>query len=61
VIYKKNKRDLPKQRNTNDRAVSGSQIMLQQTRVAQGTPYFLSFVDAFPTVFGLLMPMKSRS
>jgi hypothetical protein len=21
----------------------------------------LSFVDAFPTVFGLLMPMKSRS
>jgi A/G-specific adenine glycosylase len=27
--------------------------MLQQTRVAQGTPYFLSFVDAFPTVFGL--------
>ncbi|EIA09336.1 A/G-specific adenine glycosylase [Flavobacterium frigoris PS1] len=27
--------------------------MLQQTRVAQGTPYFLSFVDAFPTVFDL--------
>ncbi|GIZ10416.1 A/G-specific adenine glycosylase [Flavobacterium sp. UMI-01] len=27
--------------------------MLQQTRVAQGTPYFLSFVEAFPTVFDL--------
>jgi A/G-specific adenine glycosylase len=30
-----------------------SEIMLQQTRVAQGTPYFLSFVNAFPTVFDL--------
>jgi A/G-specific adenine glycosylase len=27
--------------------------MLQQTRVAQGLPYFLSFTDAFPTVFDL--------
>jgi A/G-specific adenine glycosylase len=27
--------------------------MLQQTRVAQGTPYFLSFTTAFPTVFDL--------
>jgi A/G-specific adenine glycosylase len=27
--------------------------MLQQTRVAQGTPYFLAFTAAFPTVFDL--------
>jgi A/G-specific adenine glycosylase len=27
--------------------------MLQQTRVAQGTPYFLAFTSAFPTVFDL--------
>ena len=27
--------------------------MLQQTRVAQGMPYFLSFTTAFPTVFDL--------
>jgi A/G-specific adenine glycosylase len=27
--------------------------MLQQTRVAQGTPYFLAFSAAFPTVFEL--------
>jgi A/G-specific adenine glycosylase len=27
--------------------------MLQQTRVAQGMPYFLSFMEAFPTVFDL--------
>ena len=30
-----------------------SEIMLQQTRVAQGMPYFLSFTTAFPTVFDL--------
>ncbi len=27
--------------------------MLQQTRVAQGLPYFLAFIEAFPTVFDL--------
>jgi A/G-specific adenine glycosylase len=27
--------------------------MLQQTRVAQGLPYFLSFTGAFPTIFDL--------
>jgi A/G-specific adenine glycosylase len=27
--------------------------MLQQTRVAQGLPYFLAFTEAFPTVFDL--------
>ena len=27
--------------------------MLQQTRVAQGLPYFLAFTEAFPTVFNL--------
>jgi A/G-specific adenine glycosylase len=51
--YLHNKRDLP-WRNTNDPyRIWLSEIMLQQTRVAQGTPYFLSFADAFPTVFDL--------
>lgn len=27
-----------------------SEIILQQTRVAQGTPYFLKFVENFPTI-----------
>jgi hypothetical protein len=27
--------------------------MLQQTRVAQGLPYFLSFTETFPTIFDL--------
>ncbi|GAA4116274.1 A/G-specific adenine glycosylase [Aquimarina addita] len=30
-----------------------SEIILQQTRVAQGLPYYLSFVEAYPTVFDL--------
>jgi A/G-specific adenine glycosylase len=30
-----------------------SEIMLQQTRVVQGMPYFYSFTTAFPTVFDL--------
>ena len=30
-----------------------SEIMLQQTRVAQGTPYYLKFLEHFPTVHDL--------
>lgn len=30
-----------------------SEIILQQTRVAQGLPYYLSFIKTFPTVFDL--------
>lgn len=51
--YLQNKRDLP-WRNTGDPyAIWLSEIMLQQTRVAQGMPYFFSFMEAFPTVFDL--------
>lgn len=51
--YLQNKRDLP-WRNTQDPyPIWLSEIMLQQTRVAQGLPYFLSFTNAFPTVFDL--------
>lgn len=51
--YLKNKRDLP-WRNTKDPYLIWlSEIMLQQTRVAQGTPYYYAFTKAFPTVFDL--------
>jgi A/G-specific adenine glycosylase len=36
-------RDLPWRGTTNPYAIWLSEIMLQQTRVAQGTPYFLAF------------------
>ncbi|MHA4893656.1 A/G-specific adenine glycosylase [Pedobacter sp. PWIIR3] len=48
--YLQNKRDLP-WRNTRDPYVIWlSEIILQQTRVEQGLPYFTKFLDAFPTV-----------
>ena len=51
--YLQNKRDLPWRNTTNPYPIWLSEIMLQQTRVAQGMPYFLSFMDAFPTVLHL--------
>ena len=48
--YELNKRLLP-WRNTNEPyRIWLSEIMLQQTRVAQGIPYYMRFVEAFPTV-----------
>lgn len=51
--YLQNKRDLPWRNTTNPYHIWLSEIMLQQTRVAQGLPYFLTFTEAFPTVFDL--------
>lgn len=51
--YLENKRDLPWRNTTNPYAIWLSEIMLQQTRVAQGLPYYFSFLKAFPTIFDL--------
>jgi A/G-specific adenine glycosylase len=51
--YLQNKRDLPWRHTTNPYEIWLSEIMLQQTRVAQGMPYFFAFTTAFPTVFDL--------
>jgi A/G-specific adenine glycosylase len=51
--YLENKRDLPWRNTTNPYHIWLSEIMLQQTRVAQGLPYFLAFTETFPTVFDL--------
>ena len=51
--YLQNKRDLPWRYTTNPYFIWLSEIMLQQTRVAQGLPYFLKFTEHFPTVFDL--------
>jgi len=51
--YLHNKRDLPWRKSKNPYYVWLSEIILQQTRVAQGLPYFLNFTKAFPTVFDL--------
>lgn len=51
--YLREKRDLPWRKTSNPYHIWLSEIMLQQTRVAQGLPYFLRFTEAFPTVFDL--------
>ena len=51
--YLQKKRDLPWRNTINPYLIWLSEIMLQQTRVAQGMPYFLSFTTTFPTVFDL--------
>jgi A/G-specific adenine glycosylase len=51
--YLNNKRDLPWRNTNNPYNIWLSEIMLQQTRVAQGMPYYLDFITTFPTVFDL--------
>lgn len=51
--YLENDRDLPWRKSKDPYVIWLSEIMLQQTRVAQGLPYFLSFIKHFPTVFDL--------
>jgi A/G-specific adenine glycosylase len=51
--YLANKRDLPWRNTTNPYAIWLSEIILQQTRVAQGLPYYEKFLAAYPTVMDL--------
>ncbi|WP_026836651.1 A/G-specific adenine glycosylase [Gillisia sp. JM1] len=51
--YLGNKRDLPWRKTSDPYRIWLSEIMLQQTRIEQGLPYYLSFTTAFPTVFDL--------
>lgn len=51
--YLGNKRDLPWRKTTDPYRIWLSEIILQQTRVAQGLPYYFEFNDAFPTIFDL--------
>lgn len=48
--YSKNKRDLPWRQTTDPYKIWISEIILQQTRVAQGTGYYLRFIERFPDV-----------
>lgn len=48
--YKQNKRDLPWRHTTDAYIIWLSEIILQQTRVEQGMPYFNRFADKYPTV-----------
>jgi len=51
--YLVNKRDLPWRETTDPYKIWISEIILQQTRVAQGTDYYNRFIEEFPTVTDL--------
>src|ERR1700750_939003 len=48
--YQSNKRDLPWRNTTDPYVIWLSEVILQQTRVEQGMPYFYRFVEKYPTV-----------
>lgn len=51
--YASNQRELPWRASKNPYHIWLSEIILQQTRVDQGTSYYLKFISEFPTVFDL--------
>ena len=48
--YRLYKRELPWRETSDPYKIWLSEIILQQTRVEQGLPYFLKFKENFPTV-----------
>lgn len=51
--YSINKRELPWRETKNPYDIWLSEIILQQTRVKQGLPYYEAFIKKYPTVFDL--------
>lgn len=58
--YASHERNLPWRSTKNPYFVWLSEIMLQQTKVSQGLPYYLKFVAVFPTVFDLADASESE-
>ena len=48
--YEHHKRDLPWRHTRDPYRIWISEVILQQTRVAQGKPYYERFINAYPTV-----------
>ena len=51
--YSVNKRDLPWRQTKNPYHIWLSEIIMQQTQIKQGLPYYEAFVTNYPTVFDL--------
>jgi A/G-specific adenine glycosylase len=58
--YHSNNRDLPWRKTRDPYKIWLSEIILQQTRVAQGLPYYEEFVKTFPTVFDLAKASEQK-
>ncbi|WP_345192411.1 A/G-specific adenine glycosylase [Algibacter agarivorans] len=57
--YSNNKRNLPWRETNNPYYIWLSEIILQQTQVKQGLPYYDAFVTKYPTVFDLAKANES--
>ncbi len=58
--YEANKRDLPWRNTTDAYSIWVSEVILQQTRVAQGLSYYVRFMQRFPTVSDLASAEESE-
>jgi A/G-specific adenine glycosylase len=58
--YKKNKRDLPWRHTKDPYLIWLSEIILQQTRVEQGLPYYFRFSEKYPTVGSLAIAKEDE-
>ncbi len=58
--YEENKRDLPWRQTRDPYKIWISEIILQQTRVAQGLPYYQKFIEQFPDVFSLARAKEDK-
>lgn len=53
IWYSEHKRDLPWRQTKNPYYIWLSEIILQQTQISQGLPYYEAFITKYPTVFDL--------
>ena len=58
--YQQNKRDLPWRETNDPYQIWISEIILQQTRVAQGIDYYRRFTSTFKTVLDLALASEDE-
>jgi len=58
--YSNNKRELPWRLTKNPYYIWLSEIILQQTQIKQGLPYYEAFIEKFPSVFHLSNAKESE-
>jgi len=60
IWYKNHQRDLPWRHTQDPYHIWLSEIILQQTRVDQGLPYYVKFTQAFVTVADLALASQQE-
>ena len=58
--YEKNKRDLPWRKTKEPYKIWVSEIILQQTKISQGTKYYFNFIEKFPDLESLASSTESN-